>query len=85
MNDYLWLDIDAALLSETHLKSHERFFIPNYHFHRTDRLTCTHISYVRYVQLTKAKPIHNGQTHLLVRERVNKNCDRKRSVVGRDP
>jgi hypothetical protein len=26
----------VALLSETHLKPHERFFIPNYHFHPTD-------------------------------------------------
>jgi hypothetical protein len=31
------LHIDVALLSETHLKPHERFFIPNYHFYRTDR------------------------------------------------
>jgi hypothetical protein len=28
---------DVALLSETHLKPHERFFIPNHHFYRTDR------------------------------------------------
>jgi hypothetical protein len=27
----------VALLSEAHLKPHERFFIPNYHFYRTDR------------------------------------------------
>jgi hypothetical protein len=26
----------VALLSEAHLKSHERFFILNYHFHPTD-------------------------------------------------
>jgi hypothetical protein len=26
-----------ALFSETHLKPHERFFIPNYYFYRTDR------------------------------------------------
>jgi hypothetical protein len=31
------LHIDVALFSETHLKPHERFFIPNYHFYRTDR------------------------------------------------
>jgi hypothetical protein len=31
------LHIDVALLSETHLKPHERFFIPNYHFYRTER------------------------------------------------
>jgi hypothetical protein len=31
------LHIDVALLSETHLKPHEKFFIPNYHFYRTDR------------------------------------------------
>jgi hypothetical protein len=27
----------VALLSETHLKPHERFFIPNYHFYQPDR------------------------------------------------
>jgi hypothetical protein len=30
------LHIDVALFSETHLKPHERFYIPNYHFHRID-------------------------------------------------
>jgi hypothetical protein len=28
--------MDVALLSETHLKLHERFYIPNYYFYRTD-------------------------------------------------
>jgi hypothetical protein len=28
--------IDVALLSETHLKPHEKCFIPNYHFYRSD-------------------------------------------------
>jgi hypothetical protein len=27
----------VALLLETHLNPHERFYIPNYHFYRTDR------------------------------------------------
>jgi exonuclease III len=31
------LNIDVALFSETHLKPHERFYIPNYHLYRTDR------------------------------------------------
>jgi exonuclease III len=31
------LHIDVALLSETHLKPHERFFISNYHYYCTDR------------------------------------------------
>jgi hypothetical protein len=31
------LHVDVALFSETRLKSHERFFISNYHFYRTDR------------------------------------------------
>jgi exonuclease III len=31
------LHIDAALFSETHLKPHERFYIPNYHFYRINR------------------------------------------------
>jgi hypothetical protein len=30
------LHIDVALFSETHLKPHDRFFIPNCHFYRTD-------------------------------------------------
>jgi exonuclease III len=30
------LHIDVALFSETHLKPHERLFIPNFHFYRTD-------------------------------------------------
>jgi hypothetical protein len=28
--------LDVAMLSDTHLKFHERFFIPNYHFYQTD-------------------------------------------------
>jgi hypothetical protein len=31
------LHIDVDLLSETLLKPHERFFIPNYHVYRTER------------------------------------------------
>jgi exonuclease III len=31
------LRIDVALFSETPLKPHERFYIQNYHFYRTDR------------------------------------------------
>ncbi|PNF35683.1 hypothetical protein B7P43_G17443 [Cryptotermes secundus] len=31
------LHVDVALFSETHLKPHERFFIPNYYFYRIDR------------------------------------------------
>jgi hypothetical protein len=30
------LQIDVVLLSETYLKPHERFCIPNYHFYQTD-------------------------------------------------
>jgi hypothetical protein len=30
------LRTNVALLSETHLKPHERFFIPNYQIYRTD-------------------------------------------------
>jgi hypothetical protein len=32
------LHVHVALISETHLKPHERFSIPNIHFYRTDRL-----------------------------------------------
>jgi exonuclease III len=31
------LHIDVVVLSETHLKPHERFFIPDYHFYWTRR------------------------------------------------
>jgi hypothetical protein len=30
------LYVDVSLFSETHLKPHEKFFISNYHFYRTD-------------------------------------------------
>jgi exonuclease III len=30
------LHVDVSLCSETHLKPHERFFIPNFHLYRTD-------------------------------------------------
>jgi hypothetical protein len=36
-NELEHLHTDVALFSETHLKPHERFFIPNYHFYRTYR------------------------------------------------
>jgi hypothetical protein len=32
------IKIDVALFSETHLKSHLRFYISNYHIYRNDRL-----------------------------------------------
>jgi hypothetical protein len=61
---YNEVHIDVALFSETHLKSHERFFIPNYHFCRTDRflgrkgIPHNHraMLHVRYVHLTEVKP-----------------------------
>jgi hypothetical protein len=31
------IHIDVALLSEAQLKAYERFFIPNFHFYRSDR------------------------------------------------
>jgi hypothetical protein len=31
------LHVDVTLFWETHLKPRERFFIPKYHFYRTDR------------------------------------------------
>jgi hypothetical protein len=30
------LHVDVVLFSETHLKPHERFFVPNFHFYQTD-------------------------------------------------
>jgi hypothetical protein len=43
------LNIDVTLLSETHIKHNERFFIPNYNFYRSDRfpgrkgISCNHV------------------------------------------
>jgi hypothetical protein len=61
------LHIDAALLSETHLKPHERFFIPNYHFCWTDcyqvrkGVSHNHVHqrrmYVQYVPLVKEEKV----------------------------
>jgi hypothetical protein len=71
------LYIIMALLSETYLKPHERFFIPNYRFlsgwplpgkKMHFPLPCKPVLYVPYVHLTKAKHIHKRQTHFLVRE-----------------
>jgi hypothetical protein len=36
MGYYIYADVPIVLLSETHLKPRERFFIPNYHFYRTE-------------------------------------------------
>jgi hypothetical protein len=45
--------------------------------------------YVRYVHLTRAKHIHKRQTHLLVREILHEDYERKGSVAkkisGRNP
>jgi hypothetical protein len=43
--------IDVALISDTHLKPHERFYIPNYQVNRTGRTAELPL------QLNKASPI----------------------------
>jgi endonuclease/exonuclease/phosphatase (EEP) superfamily protein YafD len=64
------LHIDVAVLSETHLKSHERFFIPNYHFCRTDRfpgrkdVPHKHVYLCYMCDLTKAKPLHKRRCYV---------------------
>jgi hypothetical protein len=47
------LHIHVALLSETHFKPHERFFISNYNFYRSDHLPERKLP----LQLEKAFPI----------------------------
>jgi exonuclease III len=47
--------IDVALLSETHLKSHKRFYVPNYQVYRTDRFPGTKGGTA--CELKKASPI----------------------------
>jgi hypothetical protein len=48
----------VALFSETDLKPHERLFIPNYHFYRTDRHPCR--------KGVTAAAVRKGITHNLV-------------------
>jgi hypothetical protein len=56
-----YLHIDVVLLTRAYLKPHERFFIPNYGFYRTDRfpgrkgIPHNHVDLgytLRYVHLT---------------------------------
>jgi hypothetical protein len=78
------LHTDVALLSDTNLKPHDRFFIPNYHFYRTEcfserkggtaaavtkRIPHNHAG-LWYVHYTKAKHINKTQNHPLIREYV---------------
>jgi hypothetical protein len=64
------LHIDVALLSETHLKPHERCLTPNYHLYRTHHFLGRPMLYVRYVTLTRQslfirdKPILSSQKML---------------------
>jgi hypothetical protein len=68
------LHLDVALLSVTHLKPHDRFFIPNDHFYWTDRIPGrkgiphNHVDlcyeYIHICDLTNAKHIHKRQTLL---------------------
>jgi hypothetical protein len=78
------LHTDVALLSETRPKPPERFFIPNYHFHRTDRfpgrkafpIPCRPVLCVGYKRslFARDKPVVSSQ-HVLHRD-----YDRKSSV-----
>jgi hypothetical protein len=55
------LHIDTALLSETHLKHHERFHIPNYHFYRTDRFPGRKLR----TAVADSKGIHHNHVDLI--------------------
>jgi hypothetical protein len=84
------LHVDVAMFSETHLKPHERFFIPNYHFYRTDRFPgrkniphkhvdlcymCDTYTWQRKIIFIRDKPTLSSKRVL------HKNYDRKGSVA----
>jgi hypothetical protein len=73
------LHIDVGLLSETHLKPNERFFIHNYHFYQTGRFSGRKGIPLNHADLCytcdtdtwrKARQIHKRQTNSLVRKEV---------------
>jgi hypothetical protein len=66
------LHIDVALLSETHLKSHGRFFIPNYHFYLTDRFPGRKCRTA--VAVTKGIPLNHANRPPLVSIEVTVVC-----------
>jgi hypothetical protein len=76
-----YLLTDVALLSETLLKAHEGFFVPNYHFYETDcfpgrkgiphNRADLHVCYMfdKYT-CQMPKPLRKRHTHPVVRECV---------------
>jgi hypothetical protein len=95
----LRVHIEVALLSETHLKFRERFFIPNYQFCRTDcfpgRKGIPHnYVYLRYKCDTytwQRRSLFVRHTHILSSEKMlhtdyNRNGSvAKKKISGREP
>jgi hypothetical protein len=84
------LHIDVAVLSETRLKPHERFFIPNYNFYRTNRFrgrkgfphNHVDLCYMRNTYASKRRSLFIRDRPILSSERVlYKDCDHKGSVA----
>jgi hypothetical protein len=81
------LHIDVALLSETHLKPYERFYM--LYIVQKEEFPIRGSKCDTYTW-RKAKHIHKRQTHLLVREDVSKDFYRrgsveKKTISGREP
>jgi hypothetical protein len=84
------LHIGGAPLSEAHLKPHERFFIPNYHFYRTDRFPGRKGIPHKHVDLSISaiRTFDRGKPILSLESMLRKEYDREGSVEkisGRDP
>jgi hypothetical protein len=58
------LHIDVALISETYLKSHKTFFIPNYHFYQADHFPGR--KHRTAVAVTKGIPLKHANRPTLV-------------------
>jgi hypothetical protein len=63
------LHTDVALLSETHLKPHVRFFIPNHHFYQTDRFPGRNGIPHNHVDLCHMCEAYSQETHPSSRQR----------------
>jgi hypothetical protein len=99
----LWaedLHIDVALLSETHLTPHKRYFIPNCYFHRTDSFPgrkdiphnhvdlcymCDTHAWQRRSQLMRDKPILLYIKSMTARVQLQKKKDFGRYLGGLKP
>jgi hypothetical protein len=90
--------IDVSLRAEPHLKPHERFFIPNYHFYRTDNFpgrkgiprNRADLHYMCDMYTWQRRVLFVGENHILSSENMlHKAYDLSgsvsRKISGREP